>query len=76
MKPLKQFCLCLFDRELMPTALKVSAVVGSILFTINHGSALLKGQMNRDRWFSGGLTYIVPYCVSIHGQSAGRTRKH
>lgn len=60
----------------MPTALKVSAVVGSILFTINHGSALIKGQMNRTRWFSGGLTYIVPYCVSIHGQSASRTRKH
>ncbi|OKH17532.1 hypothetical protein NIES593_23020 [Hydrococcus rivularis NIES-593] len=60
----------------MPTALKVSAVVGSILFTINHGSALIKDQMNRDRWFSGGLTYIVPYFVSIHGQCTSRSKRH
>ncbi|MGF1538835.1 MAG: nitrate/nitrite transporter NrtS [Pleurocapsa sp.] len=76
MKPLKKFCLCLGDQEMMPTALKVSALVGSILFTINHGSALIKGQMSRDRWLSGGLTYIVPYCVSIHGQYTSRSRKH
>ncbi len=59
----------------MPTALKVSAVVGSLLFTINHGSALLKGQMNRDRWISAALTYLVPYVVSIHGQCISRIRK-
>jgi hypothetical protein len=75
MKPLKEFCLCLFDKDMMPTALKVSAVVGSILFTINHGSALIKGQMNCDRWISAGLTYLVPYMVSIHGQFVSRTRK-
>ncbi|MGK7900198.1 MAG: nitrate/nitrite transporter NrtS [Hormoscilla sp.] len=28
----------------MPTALKVAAVVGSILFTINHGRALVQGK--------------------------------
>jgi hypothetical protein len=66
--------LSLFDKDLMPTALKVSVVVGSILFTINHGSALVKGQMNRERWISGGLTYLVPYFVSIHGQFVSRTR--
>lgn len=76
MKPLKQFCLCLGDREMMPTALKVSALVGSILFTINHGSALIRGQMSRDRLLSGGFTYIVPYFVSIHGQCTSRNRKH
>lgn len=76
MKPLKQFYLCLGDRQMMPTALKVSALVGSILFSINHGSALIKGQMTSDRWLSGGLTYIVPYLVSIHGQCTSRNRKH
>ncbi|HAA31243.1 MAG TPA: hypothetical protein DCE56_30390 [Cyanobacteria bacterium UBA8553] len=59
----------------MPTALKVSVVVGSILFTINHGSALVKGQMNRERWISGSLTYLVPYLVNIHGQYISRARK-
>ncbi|WP_446390432.1 nitrate/nitrite transporter NrtS [Coleofasciculus sp. B1-GNL1-01] len=75
MKLVREFCLCLFDKDLMPTALKVSVVVGSILFAINHGSALVKGQMNRERWISGSLTYLVPYAVNIHGQYISRTRK-
>ncbi|WP_180977071.1 nitrate/nitrite transporter NrtS, partial [Fischerella thermalis] len=45
MRNLQEFCLCLFNQDMMPTALKVSVVVGSILFIINHGSALIKGQM-------------------------------
>ncbi|MFB2896917.1 nitrate/nitrite transporter NrtS [Aerosakkonemataceae cyanobacterium BLCC-F50] len=75
MKSFKQYCLCLFDQELMPTAVKVAAVVGTILFLINHGSAVIKGEMNRARWISAGLTYIIPYCVNIHGQYVSRTRR-
>ncbi|NEP47338.1 MAG: hypothetical protein F6K65_00175 [Moorea sp. SIO3C2] len=52
----------------MPTALRVALVVGSLLFVINHGSALLQGQMTQQRWISAGLTYMVPYLVNIHGQ--------
>ena len=51
------------------TALRVAIVVGSILFTINHGEALLNGRMTRTRWIAGLCTYIVPYSVSLHGQS-------
>jgi hypothetical protein len=68
MKLIKEFTLSLVDPKLMPTAVKVALVVGSILFTINHGRVLVKGEMNRERWLSGGLTYLVPYFVSIHGQ--------
>lgn len=75
MNSLKQFCICLFDQELMPTAVKVSAVVGTLLFLINHGSAVIKGEMNRDRWISAGLTYLIPYCVNIHGQYVSRMRR-
>jgi hypothetical protein len=75
MKPVREFSLCLFDKELMQTALKVSVVVGSILFAINHGSALVKGQMNQQRWISDSLTYLVPYVVNIHGQYISRIRK-
>lgn len=64
----KEFLLCITDRELMPTAFKVSLIVGTILFTINHGSVLVKGQMTRERWIAGVLTYIVPFGVSLHGQ--------
>ncbi|WP_066377361.1 MULTISPECIES: nitrate/nitrite transporter NrtS [unclassified Anabaena] len=58
----------LIEPKFVPTALKVAGVVGSILFVINHGSALLQGNMGRDRWISAGLTYLVPYFVNIHGQ--------
>lgn len=60
------------DPKLAPTALRVSLVVGSILFTINHGAALAKGEMTRSRWLSGLITYLVPYSVSIHGQHTSR----
>ncbi|NEQ38262.1 MAG: hypothetical protein F6K40_19140 [Okeania sp. SIO3I5] len=59
----------------MPTALKVAVVVGSILFIINHGSALVKGKMNLERWSSGLLTYLVPYAVNIHGQFVSQKRQ-
>jgi hypothetical protein len=72
MKLIKEFTLSLVDPKLMPTAVKVALVVGSILFTINHGRVLVKGEMNRERWLSGGLTYLVPYFVSIHGQYISR----
>lgn len=70
---LKDFLLCVVDRELMPTALTVSLTVGSILFIINHGSVLVKGQMTRERWIAGVLTYIVPFGVSLHGQCVSRS---
>ncbi len=61
---LKELGAALFDKDLVPTALKVAAIVGSILFVINHGSALVQGKMTRDRWISGLLTYLVHDGVS------------
>ncbi|MBD2362959.1 nitrate/nitrite transporter NrtS [Anabaena minutissima FACHB-250] len=72
MKAIREYCLCLGNKKMMPTAVKVALVVGSILFTINHGAALIKGQMTRDRWIAASLTYIVPYLVNIHGQYISR----
>lgn len=68
MEVLRQFTQALFNKKLMPTAVKVALVVGTVLFTINHGSALFRGKMTRQRWISGLLTYIVPYAVNVHGQ--------
>ncbi|WP_017662337.1 nitrate/nitrite transporter NrtS [Baaleninema simplex] len=68
----QSFFAALLDREFRPTALRVAAIVGTLLFALNHGSALLKGKMTRDRWISGVLTYLVPYSVNIHGQYANR----
>lgn len=69
---MNQFLQIFLDPKLAPIALGVSLIVGSILFTINHGAALAKGEMTRTRWLSGLITYLVPYSVSIHGQHTSR----
>lgn len=74
MKALQGYISSLFDREFMPTGLKTALFVGSALFLINHGSALFRGEMNRERWISGGITYLMPYLVNVHGQYASRRK--
>ena len=74
MKSIRGFLVALVDPTLMPTAVKVAAVVGTLLFAINHGGAVAKGKMTRDRWLSALLTYLVPYGVNIHGQVTSRNR--
>ena len=45
-------------------ALKYAIVVGAVLIAINHGDALLRGDLDAVRLFRIGLTVVVPYCVS------------
>ena len=71
---MKGFSQALLDPKLAPTAIRVALIVGSLLFTINHGAALAKGEMNRTRWFSGLITYLIPYSVNVHGQYSSRRR--
>ena len=53
MKILKEYSFALINPKLASTAVRVAIVVGSILFTINHGHALIKGKMTRDREVPG-----------------------
>ncbi len=69
------FFQALFNKQSSKMAIKVAIVVGSILFTINHGKAVIDGKMTRDRWISGLLTYCIPYMVNIHGQYVMGRRK-
>lgn len=69
------YFISLFNRQLAPTALKVALFVGTILFMINHGNALFRGQMTRDRWMAVFLTYCMPYLVNIHGQYVSNLKK-
>ncbi|MBW4623692.1 MAG: nitrate/nitrite transporter NrtS [Cyanosarcina radialis HA8281-LM2] len=57
-KFIKDFWSSLFDPKFVPTALRVALIVGTILLLINHGHALLTGQMTRERWISALLTYL------------------
>ena len=45
-------------------AVAYALVVGAVLIAINHGDALLRGEMDPLRLFRMGLTVLVPYCVS------------
>lgn len=53
-------------------ALAYAVIVGALLVAINHGDALLAGQMDVGRWLRTGLTVIVPYCVSTASSVAAR----
>lgn len=55
-------------------ALKVAAVVGSLLAAINHGGALLSGMFGMENAIQVGLTYLVPYGVSTYS-SVGALRE-
>jgi hypothetical protein len=68
------FLVSLVSPQFAPTALRVAAVVGSVLFAVNHGPALAKGNMTKTRWASGFLTYLVPYMVNVHGQLSNQSR--
>ena len=39
-------------------------VVGTVLILINHGEAILQGEVNTNRIVRMGLTVMVPYVVS------------
>lgn len=68
----KTYWQSLRDPQFARTAVRVALIIGTLLFVINHGLALWQGEMTRQRWFSALLTYLVPYCVSVHGQYSQR----
>jgi len=45
-------------------ALKYAIIVGTVLIAINHGDAILRGDVSIDRLLRMGLTTLVPYAVS------------
>jgi hypothetical protein len=72
--PIRGYLGSLVEPQRASTALRVALVVGSVLFVINHGTALLEGEMTRQRWLAACLTYLVPYAVNIHGQYVAARR--
>jgi len=53
-----------FSGSVVRRGLKFAVVVGTILIAINHGDALLRGEISADRLFRMCLTVMVPYVVS------------
>jgi len=53
-----------FEARVVRRALAFAVVVGSVLIVINHGDAILTGDVGPGRWLKMGLTVLVPYVVS------------
>lgn len=54
------------SRSVVRRALRVATVVGALLVIINHGDALIHGDVSPVRLFRMALTVLVPYCVSTY----------
>ncbi len=51
-------------RDIRIRSLKVGAVVGTVLTTINYGDLFFQGVTTSALIWKIPLTYCVPYCVS------------
>lgn len=60
--------------DVVRRALVYAVVVGAILIAINHGDALVRGELGEGRLLKMLLTVMVPYCVST-SSSVGAIRR-
>ena len=65
----------LYKSEWVLSALKIAIIVGTILFSINHGKSVIENTMTPERWFSVVLSYLVPYTVYIIGKASNLKNK-
>ncbi len=55
--------------------IRIALIFGSIIFAINHLDEVVSGHATLSVWVKGGLTFLVPFCVSNLGVLvASRTR--
>ena len=60
--------------DVVKRAVGYGVVVGAVLIAINHGDALLRGDVDARRVVKMVLTPLVPYCVATFA-SVGAIRK-
>lgn len=60
--------------EIVRRALRVAAVVGTLLVALNYTDRFLAGTVAPLDWLKMGLTYVVPYGVSTF-TAVGMRRK-
>jgi hypothetical protein len=61
---LGEWLVVALERSIVLRACKYAVVVGAVLITINHGDALLAGEVDVRRLLKMALTVLVPYTVS------------
>ena len=63
-----------FRRSVVERSSAYGIVVGAVLILINHGEAILEGEVDANQVVKMELTVIVPYVVStLSGVGAMRT---
>jgi len=67
---MKAWLLLAFQKDVVRRALICVIIVGAVLIGINHGGALLRGDLSAGRLMQIGLTLLVPYCVSTFSSVA------
>jgi len=63
-----------FQPSVVRRGLRYAIVVGSVLISINHGDAILHGDVDGSRLRRIALTVVVPYLVSTFS-SVGAIRE-
>ena len=58
------------NRGVLLRAVKVALMVGCVLVAINHGDALLAGNINGALMVKAALTFLVPFSVSVYSSTA------
>ena len=58
------------SRAVVRRASVVALIVGSVLVVINHGDAIVRGDVSAGRLLRIALTMGVPYCVSTYSSVA------
>lgn len=61
------------DGTVIRRASQTAVLVGAVLIGINHGEAILRGEVTPGRLLKMGLTVLVPYMVST-SSSVGALR--
>jgi hypothetical protein len=57
------------ERAVVRRALCVAIIVGAVLVAINHGDAIIRGDLSLPRVLRILLTVMVPYCVSTYSSA-------
>ena len=60
------------DPKVAGLALRVALFVGTVLNLIHHFDVFLGAPLTSTTLVQIALTYVVPYCVSTHGQVFGK----
>ena len=63
---MREFIALAWQTDVRIRALKVAAVVGSLLVLINQSDAVVSGQLTTNQLLQILLTYCVPYGVSTY----------